>query len=118
MGISALINRICKQTCVYWGSPVKSVSGGYTFDFPEEIPCRWEKKTKVMKDNNGREFISKAQVILLQDVDLQGYLFLGILNDLESDFRVPIGKKDCYQIKGFDKIPGISGNDFKRVAYL
>ena len=131
MGIGNFIQRICQQTAVYWGDPSEDGKGGLTFGsmYPIEILCRWEKRTEVLSMLGGgrksEELISKALVMVVQDVDEQGYLFLGTLDDLNSDEEDnPQIVKGAYRIQKFDKIPAVrhtedtDSDDFIRKAYL
>lgn len=83
--IDSLLIRNCRQKAVYWGSPRPSGLGrSMTFADPVEIACRWEEMDQIVTDAKGVELTSRAQVFLLQDVDEEGYLFLGTLSDLGS----------------------------------
>lgn len=82
MSINSLLTRTYKQSAVYWGNPVKDGEGGFTFDDPVEIVCRWEEMNQIVSDSKGNELTSRAVVYLLQDVDEEGYLYLGDLTGL------------------------------------
>jgi len=125
-GIEKVAKRFCVETCVYWGNPVNDGYGGYTFDDPIEIKCRWENK---MEFNIGwmstgfpaNLLLSKASVMILQDVDLEGYMYLGSLDDFDSsvDTAKPIEINGAYPIHRFDKIPMVRKTDeFVRIAWL
>ena len=131
MGIGALLTRNCTQTCVYWAGPTNDGAGGFDFDDPVEIACRWEGKIQVVKDDDakGGEIECVAIVYLLQDVDEEGYLFLGTLDDLEAledssenssgGWYNPTVVENAYKIKQFEKIPALgSTTQFVRRAYL
>ena len=122
MSIAAMLIRNYKQTCVYWGNPVADHVGGFTFNSPIELACRWEDMIQVISDNKGSEITSRAVVYLLQDVQEQGMLFLGTLDDLyniESIITDPKVFEHTFIIKRFDKSPGLgSTTDFLRKAYL
>ena len=119
MSIASLLSRTLKQTAVYWGSPVNDGYAGHTFDDPVEIACRWEDKGELVRDASGAEFVSRSIVYVLQDVDTDGYLFLGVLTDLSSaEEGDPEGTDGAYLIKKFDKSPSLSGSEFVRKAYL
>lgn len=124
MGIENIMQRICVQTAVYWGAPEDDGYGGKDFDsVPIEIACRWERRTKVISDAKGEEFVSNTQVIVTQDLEEQGYLFLGDLDDLadlsSSAEDDPETIDGAYSIKKFEKIPSLaSTNEFVRKAYL
>ncbi len=122
MGIANLLARTSTQTAVYWGNPVEDGFGGKTYDDPIEIPCRWESKQQLVRgwDAKGNTFDYICIVYVLQDLDVEGVLFLGTLDDLspaeESDPRIP---DTAYVIKQFEKVPAIySTTVFLRKAYL
>ena len=120
MGIFEMIEKRCVQDAVYWGNPVNDHEGGFTFDNPIEIKCRWEEMIQVISDNKGNEVTSRAVIYLLQDVHEEGYLFLGTLDDLDSTQEAdPKTIENAFIIKRFDKIPVLgSTTEFLRKAYL
>jgi hypothetical protein len=122
MGIEGLIARACKQTAVYWGDPTPDGYGGRTFGskYPEEIYCRWEERKELIKDAQGNEVVSHARVFVTEDVDEGGCLFLGTLDDLDSDAEEnPMKADGTYEILKFNKIPALGSTlEFTRVAYL
>ena len=112
--------RMTPQTAVYWGNPVNDGFGGYTFDDPVEINVRWDEKSEMIRDLDGNEIVSKAQVMVRADVDIRGMLFLGTLEDLDSTQEVdPNTIETAYQIISFDKIPMPRSTDvFFRQSFL
>ena len=84
MGIETFIKQICKQTAVYWGNPVSDGYGGYAYDDPVEIDCRWSDEQQLFESDDGSQLVSKAIVHLTEDVDMDGLLYLGTLDDLED----------------------------------
>jgi hypothetical protein len=120
MGIEKFIQSVCVETAVYWGNPQNDGYGHYTFDTAVEIDVRWDEKTEVITDDEGREVVSKAKILVTQDVDYEGYLYKGSLSDLtaaqKSDPRLVDG---AYQIRRFDKTSMIKKTDeFVRMAYI
>lgn len=112
-------NRNLNQTAVYWASPIKDGYGGYTWSDPVEIDCRWVNSTRLITASNGEEIVCRAEVQVKQDLDEQGMLYLGDLDDLDSSEEAdPRTISVAYQIKRFDKVPTIKGNKFFRKAYL
>lgn len=112
-------NRNLNQTAVYWANPVKDGSGGFTWDAPVEISCRWVVSTKVITIANGKEIVTRAEVQVEQDVDEQGMLYLGSLDDLDSSQEAgPEDVAGAHEIRRFDKTPTMSGTSFFRKAYL
>lgn len=126
MSIQNVIERHYKQDCVYWGSPVKDGQGGFTYAAPVELKCRWEEMRQLVTDSKGVEFTSRALIFVKQDVDEEGVLFLGTLEDLydqaESSATAVSDPKDfnnTFHIRRFQKIPALgSTTEFIRKAYL
>jgi hypothetical protein len=131
MSISSLLTKHCKQICVYWGNPQNDGEGGWTFDTPVELACRWEGKIQVIKDDDakGGEIECVAVVYLLQDVKEEGFLFFGTLDDLEATedssenssggWYNPLAVNGAYKIKQFEKIPALGSTTvFVKRAYL
>lgn len=112
------IKRMCQQKAVYWKPDGYDGRGGYTFDKPVEIDCRWNDTREILQDNNGDEIVTNAEVLVLQDVEEKGMLKLGTLDDLNSFEETDPVKTGAYEIKRFRKIPSIDGKNFKRKAFL
>jgi len=74
-------NRNLNQTAVYWASPMPDGYGGFTWDDPVEIDCRWEGSTKLIKRANGEQIACMAEVQINQDVEENGMLYLGDLDE-------------------------------------
>jgi hypothetical protein len=64
--------------------------------------------------------LSKASVLVLQDLDLQGYLYRGTLASLSGyDTSKPKTISNAYIIHRFDRIPMVRKTDeFVRTAWL
>lgn len=114
------VESVCVQTAVYWGSPEPDGYGGKNYTDPVEIACRWDDVTKVVTTSDGREVVSKASILLTQDVDEGGLLLLGTLDDLDSaDEYSPEGLETAREILRFDKTPLFqSATEFVRKAFL
>jgi hypothetical protein len=116
--ITSFIKKVCKQDAVYWGTPVDDGYGTKTYATPVEIKVRWEDRLKTISDRDGREIVADITVLVTQDLDLGGYLYLGSLDDLDSD-PVPADVEGAFEILSFEKIPMIfSTTEFVRFAYL
>ncbi len=128
MGIEAFIKRKLNQTAVYWGNPVNNGYGGFSYDDPIEIKCRWEDSNQVVVEMNGEQIISRA--IIYPDTDLQenGVLFLGDMEDIiessgESSGEItPLSLSESqrpYIVRRWEKEPCLnSTSDYMRKAYL
>lgn len=104
-----------KQTVVYWANPVPDGYGGFTFDTPVELSGRWEYRNDLFIDGKGREVRSSAVVYVSEDVAVGGWLFLGELIDLTSDWSIP---NEAKEIRGFRKVPDLDAVYFERKAWL
>lgn len=119
-GIEKFIQRVTVQTAVYWCSPVNDGYGGFTFASPIEIPVRWEDQTEVITTRDGSQYVSRARILVTQDVDEGGYLYLGSLSDLtEAQKANPTLLPTAWRIRRFDKVPMIFKTDeWIRTAYI
>jgi len=96
MSIQSVIKRFAKQTAVYWGNPVEDGYGGYTYDDPVEIKCRWSERLTVLSTDRAETLISTAQVLTNSELEERGVLYLGTLNDL-LDLDIPFyDSSDAY----------------------
>jgi hypothetical protein len=129
MGFQEVISRQFKQKCIYWGNPVNDGHNKFTFDAPVELSCRWEEIEQIISDKNGNELTSRAVVYVSQDLDEEGMLKLGTLEELyelegdsDSSSSVVDDPKDvngAYIIKRFQKVPALgSTTNFTRRAFL
>lgn len=110
--------RNLKQTAVYWATPTPDGYGGFTFDDPVEISCRWEQTHKLFIDPLGEERLSESEVFVGQDVGLGGYLYLGGLDDLDSTIISPQDVSGSKKIQQFDKLPDLRAVGYLRRAWL
>ncbi len=125
MGIEKFIKTVCVQTAVYWGNPVADGYGGFTFDDPVEIKCRWEDKALIITDSTGIERMTDAQIMVTQDLDVLGFLYLGTMDEVESMFESgeqdfdPMKVDGARQILAFEKVPMIKSTKvFVRQVYV
>jgi hypothetical protein len=123
MGWMEDIERLfCVQTAVYWDAPINDGYGGFTWAVPVELDVRWDAVSEkiITQRGGGEEIISQAKVEVLQDVEINGMMYLGTLASLSvAEKANPMLLEDAYLIQRFDKIPApLITNDFFRLAYL
>lgn len=91
----------------YWPAGQNDGEGGIAFGStaPVLLACRWQNTKKLMRDAEGREFVSEAVVYLPQDVELLGQLALGdytsVLDPAEVD--------GAYEIRIVNKTSSLDG---------
>lgn len=108
-----------KQKAVYWGNPTPDGYGGTDYDAPVKVECRWVETINRITDTKGVEVVSTASVQVKQDLDVDGVLFLGTLDDLDSyQMDDPKEVEGAFPIKRFDKTPTMDGKHYFRMAYL
>lgn len=114
------IASVTVQTAIYWGAPKPSGYGGYTYAAAVEIPCRWDEQIELVRAANGEEVVSKAQLLLTQDVDEGGIVRLGYLADLTpAEIADPSIAEDTWKIISVSKNPLFQSDDeFVRMAYV
>lgn len=111
-------NDNLKQYAIYWGSPVGDGQGGYTYADAVEIACRWENSSRLLRAADGSQLVARAEVQVSQDLDDEGMLKLGRLNDLDSDETDDPVEAGAWQIVRFDKVPTLDGLSYYRKAWL
>ncbi len=114
----AFPNTFNKQLAVYWGNPQNDGRGGYTYDPPIEIKCRWVDITQVIYNSDGNEITSTAEVQVEVDVVLNGCLLLSRLVDVDADVLNNPVLAGGQLIQRFDKIPMFKVGQYFRKAYL
>jgi hypothetical protein len=123
--IEKFLQKVCVQRAVYWGSPVPDGYGRYVFLYPTELlpptnGVRWEDTTELLVDAKGEQFVTKAKIMVCQDLDVGGYIYLGEFSDIPYEgYTDPTVVKGAYQIRRFDKVPTFrSTSEFVRTAYV
>ena len=119
-GISRFIKRVCVQTAIYWKPVGNDGYGASIYSQPVEIKVRWEGVSEKITENDGEEFISRARILVQQDLEFKGYLYLGGIQDLSIKERYdPRIVENAYEIKRTSKIPLFRATDkFVREVYL
>lgn len=118
MSTLGFISKNLSQTLVHWANPVDDGYGYFTFDDPVEISGRCEYKVELVRSGEGEEVVSKAQAYLGQEVQEKEYLYLGTLDDMDSN-PDPRDVEGAMQVLTFEKIPRLgSSTEFVYKVYL
>ncbi len=118
MGLLEFIKKISVQTAVYWEPTGNDGYGGKTWADPVEIPVRWDNTISVSSFIPGTRILCNATVLVNQELNPEGYLYLGTLEDFE-DMSNPLSIDAAYPIQRFSTIPLIkSRTKFIKIAYL
>lgn len=118
--ITQFIKKVCVQTAVYWGDPTPDGYGSYTYGVVKEIKCRWEYLNEAITNKYGKEVMSRSKVLVTEELSDEGYLYLGTLNDLDSNqLTNPILLTKAFPIQMYSKIPLIkSTSSFVHTIFL
>jgi len=124
--IENVVKLFTKQKCVFWGNPQSDGKGGFTFDAPIEIDCRWDDKQELKEHYDGNMVSTQAKVLVNIDIPRRSYLANYTLSDLQTlatakgwDINNPRTIPDAFIVIQFEKIPMVFANDdFVRTAFL
>lgn len=119
-GVEKLLTKRLTQTAVYWANPVNNGFGSNTYDDPIEIKCRWEDKDQILSEDAQEKEITRAIVFVDRKVKVNELLWLGTLNDLDSEQEVdPSTITNIGIVKRCEDTPRLGSNDvFLHKAFL
>jgi len=118
-----IINKMRRQTAVYWHPNGTDNFGRVAYDAPVELRVRWEtgfqeeSKTEPSRTTDARASVVYVPAIEGGDVAIGGWLWLGALEDA-VDASNPENNPGAGQITKFDKIPTLKATEFLRKATL
>jgi hypothetical protein len=104
------------HTATVWQNPVSDNYGGFTYDAPKTISCRWQDKNQLFIDNTGREAVSRS--IIWLDVDDAVKESEMIAFGDKKSFTVPYTCPDAWVIKSIDRTSNLKGNQTAVTAYI
>lgn len=117
----SIITRVLKQTAVYWAPTGVDSDGQPTHALPITLNVRWDDITEQfsLREESAEDEIqfSLAKVMVSQDVEVKGMLFLGALA-VTDDPDDPRSIRRAYEIRKFEKIPNFRATEFVRTAIL
>ena len=117
MSIKSFIRKVCVQPAVYWEYNGVDGFSNPSFLDPVAVNVRWDEKTEVISDSQGREYVSRAQILTPDDMKEQSYIWLGDLDEVpEGD---PRNIENAFEIKKMDRTPLFKSTTFDVfIAYL
>ena len=110
------IKKFLKQKAVYWGAPVPNGFGGFSYADPIEIAVRWTDKQELFLNYNGEQVLSRAKLMLDQDVEVRGMIALITLAALDTG-QLPEDNGGL-EIRSFQKMPDVRAKQFVRQVWL
>jgi len=76
MSLVNFYESVQAQKAVYWGEPVDDGYGGQMFSVAKVIKCRWSERVELIRTFNGQEVVSRAKIMVSEDLDILGHLKL------------------------------------------
>lgn len=101
------------EEITYWSISGRDNSGDPTFASPVSVMAKWEERTELFINVEGREERSRSVVYVDTDVVKGGYLFQGI-----SSATDPLSVNNAFLIKDFRKIGNFENTVFERRVML
>ncbi len=118
-GIERTVERFCVQTAIFWRNIGSNGMGGFTFEAPVDIKCRWDGKSEIRMGGTGQQYASSTSVLTNHEITEGDYLCLGSLSTFIVVPVNPLEVQGAYPIRQVDKIPMVRKTDeFVRTAYL
>ena len=111
------MKRTLRQTAVYWEPIGDDGFGKISLEDAIDISVRWEQKSRLLTDNKGKEMTSDAEVYSLIDLEVDGRLWLGSVEDSSYTTDDEMAKS-AYVIKAVQKVPSMRSGEFVRTSYL
>ena len=111
------IKRFLRQKAVYWEADEVDGFGGISYKDAREIDVRWSTKFQTIFANDGKEIQSNAEIWVDEQLEEEGYIWLGKLNELSAgELADPKSISTAREIRRFVTIPSINGDsDIKKV---
>lgn len=107
------------QTAVYWKRLSPDGHGGWDYGDPDEIYVRWEDVQEDMMDAAGEEFVSRAEVMVNQEMFPGDYLYLGELTSAMGDSAgQPVNFSGAWPVRRVENIPDFEGTSWVRTVWL
>lgn len=107
------IERKLPMIATYWSQGGQNIYGAGTYNSPTQLPCRWEDTGELFIDKTGQEVVSRSKVYFAEDIDLEGYLALGI-----SMASNPTGVVGAFEIRQVKRTPDLRNVRTLYVAFL
>lgn len=105
--------RNMNQDITYWKPTTADVFGKKSFEMPKLFKGRWEDRNEMVFDKTGQEVMCKTRIFVCEDVDLDGYIFLG--ECYEPD---PLVTQGAFEIRQIAKMPDLRNMRTLTTVYL
>lgn len=93
------------QSITYWTTNVADGFGGYSYNAPTTLLCRYQDFVDNFQDFEGEEFISSAIVYTSTELEQNAWVYLG--TSIETN---PQNQSGAYRIRNLQKSQNPSGS--------
>lgn len=105
MSIISFISKVCVQDAVYWAPGTDNGFGEKTWTVTQ-IKVRWEGGSDTIINKYGKEVVSSAKVMVQQELNVDGFLYLGTLSSLTTSQKEnPLLVDTAYPIQKLEITP-------------
>lgn len=105
MGILQFISKVCVQDAVYWAPGADNGFGEKSWT-STQIKVRWDGVSESITNKYGKEVISSAKVMVQQELNVEGFLYLGTLVSLSTAQKAnPLLVNAAYPIQKLQTTP-------------
>lgn len=94
-----MTQRHLNQTLTYWppaAAGATNIYGKPASGSPVQYSCRWEDRSEQIQGKGGEQFVSKSRVFLNEQVEIDGYVYLG--TSAASDPSLVDGAQEIQQV--------------------
>lgn len=112
----SVISKMRRQDAVYWGPPVPDGNGSFTWPSPVAIKCRWDAVEGEVVGPRTQDVQYQSTIYVDQEVEIDGYLFLGTLSDVGTDDPTEIA--GARRIVGYSESPNFRATEWLRWAVV
>ena len=117
VALTKFIESVCVQEAWYWADDAAKPDGygGYDYDTPEKVKCRWDDKTQMVTNQNGEQVVSNAEILVIEDLKLGG-----ILQRVDDpNEQTPETPTKGWKIVRIEKVPFFRSRDrFVRTVFV
>lgn len=108
-----VITRMRRQDAVYWPVTRIDSQNRVVLGTAVAMKVRWEDKVEAYIDHFGQPQTSQSVIYVPSDVDIRGWLWLGLLAAKPAD---PTIVREAREIKCFEKLPNFRNTENLRTV--
>ena len=102
------------QTATYWAAGSRDINGKIIYADPVTIDVRWEDKRELFRSaTSGEQELSRAVVYVREELDDEGYLYLGV-----STGKKPLSLPKAFKIRSKSNIPNLRNTRIMHKIWL